>query len=188
MPINGLYVPISGGNERVLVVIKPFSDDRPDTTRCGMQKNAYYMDTADAVCKTDPGEWMAQLLADELQASGFYVSAERPASGTNALILEGSIIRLFVEPVRGMWTERLETDIEVKLTATSDSGLYAERNFFAKGIKKGRLASTSTPYHVSLKRAADEILSKMIEAVFDLMDKYPGLGKPDLEIDKTKLL
>lgn len=136
MPINGLDVPISGGNERAVVVVKPFSDDRSDTVRCGMKKNGYNMDTADAMCKTAPGEWMAELLADELRASGFNVSTERPVSRTNALILEGSIIKLFVEPVLGAWSGSLETDIQVKLTATSDSGLNAERTFFAKGKKR----------------------------------------------------
>jgi hypothetical protein len=186
MPINGLDVPISGGNQRTVVIVKPFSDDRLDTKRCGMKKNGYNMDTADAICKTTPDEWMTQLLADELRASGFNVSTEKSISNTNALIIEGSVTKLFTEPVIGMWSGSLETDIEVKLTATSASGLFAERVFFAKGIKKGVIVATAGPFLTSLKRATDEILTNMIEAIFYLMNQYPGLGQPDLEVETNE--
>ena len=184
MPITGLDVPISGGKKRTIVVVKPFSDERFDTKRCGMKKNGYNMDTADAICKTTPEEWIAQLLADELRASGFNVSTEKPMMSANTLIIEGSITKLFAEPVLGMWSGSVETDIEVKLTASSESGLLAERVFFAKGIKKGLMVATAGPFHTSLKRAADEILTNMIEAIFYLMNKYPNLGQPDLEMEK----
>lgn len=188
MPINGLDVTIPGGKQRSVIVVKPFSDNRKDTSRCGMKKNGFNSDTADAICKTNPGEWMSQLLADELRASEFSVSTDSPPSGTSALILEGAIMKLFVEPVIGMWSGSLETDIQVKLTAKSNSGLHAERIFFGKGIKKGVIIGTLNPYHASLKRATDEILTKMVEAVFFLMNKYPQLGKVDSAVAATDFI
>lgn len=188
MPNSRLEAPISGGNNRSIIVIQPFSDNRSDTSRCGMKKNGYNMDTANAVCKTTPEEWLAQQLTDELRASGFNVVTEKPSVKTNALILRGSISKLFIEPVLGFWSGSLETDIQVKLTASSNNGLFGERTFFVKGVKKGVIISTSSPYKTSLKRAADEILTKMVEAVHALMNQYPSIGKSDLTLGKVEYL
>ena len=54
MPTGGLEAPIAGGNGREIIVMIPFADEREIRDRCGMQKNGYNMDTADAVCTSDP--------------------------------------------------------------------------------------------------------------------------------------
>lgn len=179
MPVSGLEQPITGGNNREVIVSIPFNDTRPHKERCGMKKNGYNMDTADAICGIAPSEWIAQLLVDELRASRFKVLPPHAPHGRAALKIEGDVQKIFVEPVIGMWSGSLETDLQVKLTATTETGLRAERTFFAKGIKKGVIAATRTPFHTSLKRAADELLTEMVEAVFYLMNKYPQIGVPD---------
>lgn len=186
MPISGLEQRITGGNDREVIVSVPFNDTRAHKERCGMQKNGYNMDTANAICSIPPGEWIAQLLADELRASRFKVLAPNAPHGRAALKIEGDVQKLFVEPVIGMWSGSLETDLQVKLTATTETGLRAERTFFAKGIKKGVIAATRTPFHTSLKRAADELLTEMVEAVFYLMNKYPQIGVPVPEYQPIK--
>lgn len=181
LPTTGLEEPIRGGDDRTIIVLKPFLDNREDISRCGMKKNGYNMDTADATCNISPGDWLSQLLVDELRSSGF--NTDTPASdiNSNTIIIEGSIRRFFTEPVIGMWSGSLETDIEIDLIATSGSGLRAERKFFTKGVKKGVIVSTSTPYQTSLKRATEAILSNMVEAIFFLVNKYPSLGKPEFK-------
>ena len=73
LPTEGLTDTVPGGAGRQVIVTVPFDDAREIRDRCGMKKNGYNMDTADAVCETDPNQWIAQLLADELRASGFTV-------------------------------------------------------------------------------------------------------------------
>jgi len=176
LPTRGLENTLAGGKGRQVIVVVPFSDGRVIRNRCGMQKNGYNMDTADAVCQSDPKGWIAQLLADELRASGFSVLTEETAHRPGALRVEGSLIKLFVEPVMGAWSGSLEADLSVKLRVTTETGLEAERTFFVKGWKGGQLASTMQPYHTALHRATQAILEEMVRAILELLDRYPQLG------------
>ncbi len=176
LPSSGLKTTISGGNSREIAVIAPFSDERPDPKRCGMKKNGYNMDTADALCRISPNQWISVLLADELRASGFTIIEHANLQKKNTLVIAGTVSKVFVEPVLGMWSGSLEADLEVSLVATTSSGLRAERKFFSKGIKKGVQLVTRSPYQTSLKRATDSLLEDMVEAIFYLMNSYPHLG------------
>jgi hypothetical protein len=63
----------------------------------------------------------------------------------------------------------------VRLVATSRTGLRAERTFFVKG----ELTSVIWPQGVfndSLESGTRELLTKMVEAILDLMKRYPQLG------------
>jgi hypothetical protein len=177
LPTSGLERTISGGNDRQIVVVIPFTDERMIRHRCGMKKNGYNMDTADAICQGDPNAWFATLLANELRASGFTVLTAGAEHRPGALQLEGSLLKIFVEPVIGFWVGSLEADLSVNLRASSDTGLAAERTFFVKGWKGGQLAATSQPYHTALHRATQQILEEMVRAILELMDEYPQLGQ-----------
>ena len=137
------------------------------------------MDTADAVCQSDPLQWIAKLLADELRASGFEVIGSDASHDAGAVIIHGALKKLFVEPVIGMWSGSLETDLETTLTVSSDNGLRAERTFFVKGVQKGVMFSTLGPYHSSLTQASQASLREMVSAIIELMDRYPQLGSLD---------
>jgi len=176
LPTRGLENTVAGGNGRQVVVIIPFSDEREIRERCGMQKNGYNMDTADAICQSDPNTWIAKLLADELRASGFTVLSQDGPHRPGALQIEGSLVKIFVEPVIGFWSGSLEADLSVRLRATTETGLEAERTFFVKGWKGGTLASTMQPYHTALHRATQALLEEMVRAIVELMDSYPELG------------
>lgn len=186
MPTKGAPDTVPGGRGRQIVLVQPFIDERPTKDRCGMQKNGYNMDTADAKCQEDPAAWMARYLGDELRASGFSVLRPEDAHREGALRLEGALLQLFVEPVIGFWSGSLETDLSVRLVATTATGLRAERVFFVKGVKKGVLASTLNPYHTSLNRAAQDAAVAMVRALIELLDRYPQLGWTPLEcIDRA---
>jgi hypothetical protein len=180
LPTKGLDDTIPGGNGRQIVVVTPFSDEREIRDRCGMQKNGYNMDTADAVCQSDPSAWIADLLADELRASGFTVIDEATEHRPGALRIDGSLLKIFVEPVIGFWSGSLESDLSVKLRATTETGLEAERTFFVKGWKGGQMLSTTRPYLTSLHRATQQLLEEIVGAVLELMDRYPQLGSRDV--------
>jgi len=175
LPTKGLPETVPGGRGRQVVVVVPFADDR-SIQRCGMQKNGYNMDTADAVCQSEPEAWIAQQLADELRASGFTVLAEGSPHRPGALEVEGSLIKVFVEPVLGAWTASLEADLSVELHASTETGLRASRTFFVKGWKGGVAASTMQPFHTALARAAHGIVEEMVRSIIELMDDYPELG------------
>jgi hypothetical protein len=176
LPTKGLADTVPGGRGRQVVVSIPFSDARELRDRCGMQKNGYNMDTADAVCQSAPEAWIAHLLADELRASGFTVLRDESPHRPGALAVEGSLLEIFVEPVAGFWAVSLEADLEVRLNAKTETGLRAERTFFVKGWKGGVQVVTMQPFHTALNRATHALLEEMVRAIIELMDQYPELG------------
>ena len=76
------------------------------------------------------------MLAGELEASGFTVLAAEQGGRDSALKIEGVLLKIFAEPVVGAWTTTIETDLSVRLVATSRTGLRAERTFFVKGDRE----------------------------------------------------
>jgi hypothetical protein len=175
MPISGLSTPLRGGNGRQIVVTVPFADQRAQPNRCGMQKNGYNMDTANVLCRKEPTQWFAQLLGDELRAAGFTVVAADAAHKPSALRVDGTLLQLFVEPLAGAFTVSCEADLQVRLVASSETGLHAERTFMAKGVWQG-FAGIDGPFQDSFKKASDAVLSDVVEAILDLMNRYPQLG------------
>jgi hypothetical protein len=176
LPDTPLEQRLEGGKDRQVIVVIPFSDEREIRDRCGMQKNGYNMDTADAICQSDPNAWIASRIAQELERAGFDVLSPAETHRDSALRIEGDLLKIFVEPVIGAWSGSLEADLSVRLRATSDTGLEAERTFFVKGWKGGVMAWTTQPYLTSLDRAAKQMLEEIVRAVVELMDEYPQLG------------
>jgi hypothetical protein len=173
------YAALTGGQGRRVVVVVPFEDSR-GVVRCGMMKNGYNMDTADAICPEPPAAWIARLLANELRAAGFLVTtegapAEAPGVDRDVLRVEGDLLTLFVEPVIGFWEVTLETDFEVRLAATTASGLLAERGFFVKGSKQS-VGAFKSVFQSSFDDATRQIVREMVVAITILMNRYPELG------------
>lgn len=174
-PESGLEAPIPGGNQRQVVVVIPFQDDRQNRTRCGVQKGGYGNETAVALCQGDPAEWIASFLARELTASGFTVLRSADGAKDTALRIEGVLLQIFAEPVVGFWSTTVETDMKVKLVATSKTGLQAERTFFSKG----ELTNVIWPqgiFNDSVRNGTRDLLTKMVQAILELMNRYPELG------------
>jgi len=174
-PPTGLKTPIPGGNQRQVIVTIPFTDARRMKDRCGVQKGGYGNETAAAHCVDDPAQWLATMLAGELKASGFSVLAGPDGARDSALRVEGVLLKIFAEPVVGFWSTTVETDLHVKLVATSRTGLQAERTFYVKG----ELTSVIWPqgiFNDSLEAGTRDLLAKMVQAILDLMKAYPQLG------------
>jgi hypothetical protein len=77
--------------------------------------------------------------------------------------------------VVGFWTTTVETDLNVRLVATSRAGLRAERTFFVKGELQSAIWSQGI-FNDSLENGTRELLGKMVEAILELMKQYPELG------------
>lgn len=174
-PESGLETPIPGGNQRQVIVAIPLRDARQSTNRCGVQKGGWGNETATAVCHGDPAEWLATLLARELAASGFTVLPSEQGARDTALKVEGVLLKIFVEPVVGFWSTTVESDFNVKLVATSKTGLHAERMFFAKGEKTSIIWPQGI-FNDSVAEGTRDLLSKMVRAILELMKRYPELG------------
>jgi len=151
LPIHALAKPISGGNGRQVIVVVPFSDERQIRDRCGMKKNGYNMDTADALCQSDPNAWIATLLARELRASGFTVVDDKAAHRPGALRVEGSLLKIFVEPVIGFWSGSVEADVSIRLMfALGCRHVVVERD--AGRVDSARSITSSSDQQWSVKR------------------------------------
>ena len=173
-PDSGLKTPIPGGNQRQVIVVIPFTDARQTTDRCGVQKGGFGNETAVGICQGNPAQWIAEFLARELKASGFSVLSAGEGRDS-ALKLEGTLLKIFAEPVVGFWSTTVESDLQVKLVATSGTGLRAERTFFVKG----ELTSVIWPqgiFNDSLEDGVRQMLKRMVEAILELMSQYPQLG------------
>ena len=68
-----------------------------------------------------------------------------------------------------------ESDLNVKLVVTSKTGLQAERAFFAKGEKTSIIWPQGI-FNDSVERGSRDLLTKMVEAILELMKRYPELG------------
>lgn len=169
------FTHLSGGDGREIVVLRPFVDERQIRNRCGIQKNGFNMDTASAHCSAEPTTWLADFLAAELKAAGFVVTTDRAAGKPNTVTIEGSLFKFFVEPVIGFTTVTLETDIHIKLVATSPNGLDAERSFFVKGSYSA-LTGMASNFQQSGDEASRKIVKDMVSAILTLMNRYPELG------------
>lgn len=62
-PEAGLEQPIPGGNQRQVIVTIPFQDARQSASRCGVQKNGWGAEMAQAVCQGNPTQLIAELLS-----------------------------------------------------------------------------------------------------------------------------
>jgi len=168
------------GKGRSVTVVVPFADGRSITNRCGMQKNGYNMDTADATCDQSPTEWLARRLLSELDAAGFRAIAateiedtSNDSNRTGPARVEGSLLKLFVEPVLGAWTGSLEADLHVRLRVTRPDGLEAEREFFSKGVRAGQMASVTPGFESALRRGTTTMMDEMVRGIAQLLDDYP---------------
>jgi uncharacterized lipoprotein YajG len=166
---------LSGGEERQVVVVTPFKDERATPDRCGIQKNSYNAETARAICSADPAKWMGDMLAAQLTAAGFAVVQDGAAKPT-ALAVNGAVMTFFVEPVIGFSSITLETDIRAKLVVSSQSGLVAERTFFTKAVTSAMVARAGN-FQTSVDEATQTIVKEMVAAVISLANRYPQLGR-----------
>jgi hypothetical protein len=94
------------------------------------------------------------------------MSTIEPTKPTTVQI-DGELLQLYTEPVSRVSSD---ADIYLHLTARSGNGLLAERNLFEKG--RGGDAQRS------VNSGVRKMLTAAVQAITELMDQYPMLGKP----------
>ena len=155
-----------GADRRVAVPI-PFNDDRPKRSICGDQKATYGLSRGVVECTGSPASDLAALLGNQLRASGYDVKAGDGSVGADTLRVEGDLLQFFVERVRAGGD--VEADIHVRLRASSNSGLLAEREFY----KKGR----ANNYQRAVNSAVRKTLIAMTDAITGLLDQHPTVAR-----------
>jgi Uncharacterized lipoprotein len=174
-PAGPIRASMKGGKGRAVRVMVPFADQRPERHRCGMQKNGFNMDTANVHCTEDPASSLPRLLAGSLGSAGF--SVYWGPEGSSTVTIAGQLLQYFVEPKVGFVTFTPEADIYVRLTATSGSGLVAERNFYIKADETS-MVGTESNFQRASDAATQRLIAEMTGAIAALMDRYPELGTP----------
>jgi hypothetical protein len=160
------------------VVVQKFIDVRDEQDRCGMKKNGYNADTANVICpEPDVGNWIAWMFASRLKSAGFSVIAPGQQHSPDPLFVEGRVEQFFVEPVLYFFTANIETDLGVQVVARTGSGMTAARVFYVKGTDSA-FWGTDGAFQTSFENATQSMLTSMVEAVADLMNRHPGLGAP----------
>jgi len=172
------------GRGREVILEPSFTDQRPFPDRCGMQKNAYNMDTANVNCSVPPPAWLSTAFAQGLVSAGFLVRRSNETPSASAVHIDGTVLQFFVEPDVGFTSFTPEADIAVKLVATSASGLRAERVFYVKGIEES-LIGTEDNFQKATDSATTQMVSAMVNALAALMDRYPQLGAPNASNSPT---
>jgi hypothetical protein len=168
----------NAGRGREVIVVMPFEEKRHELGRCGMQKNGYNTDTADAVCSVAPNRWLADALAQALVKSGYRVLRDDTAvPGPTTVVVRGELRQYFIEPKNNFMYVTLEADIGIVLDVASPNGLRAQRSFYVKGTDSG-MASSEAHFQAASDEAASEIVGSMVLAITQLLDRYPGLGAP----------
>lgn len=167
--------PSTVGQHRSVLIVAPFTNQRPQPRRCGMKKNGFGMDTADVLCEWEPEQSIAILLSSSLQACGVDL---RPRSPTDDTVqIRGEVLEYFIEPVSRVFYVNIEADIHVRLTLTSWSGLIAERDFYVKGEEPSAF-EPAQDYQSSNDSATRTIVLAMTKAIIQLFNQYPQLGRP----------
>jgi hypothetical protein len=157
------------GHGRAVVVVVPFAGERSQPHRCGMKKNGYGFDTASLTCDRAPELFLAQRLAQHLEAAGFDVVDD--AAGASWQV-QGVLRELFVEPDIGLVLVSPEADIEVQIIVTNREGLRAERVFYVKHVEATLIPSDGA-FQSSFEAVVEKHSVVVTGAIIELMDRYP---------------
>jgi hypothetical protein len=160
------------GQGREIVLVRPFENGRGQA-RCGMKKNGYNADTANVLCSAAPEVALANLVAGQLAAAGFEVLDDPADAEPSTIVLTGVLEQVFIEPKMDYFTATFETDLALKLTAKTGTGLRAARTFYLKGEEATYFASPEDMQR-SLTSATRQLVLGVVGAVANLADRYPS--------------
>jgi hypothetical protein len=167
---------LEGGAGREVVVF-PVTDERGDSARCGVKRNAYGTETADARCEPDASTWLVHLVLRGLNQAGFRPVTLLTAKTPDPLRLRLTLEHLFIDADPGFATVMLTADVHVLVTADTASGLVATRSFFVQ-VERSTVALTDRAYQATMDEATDMLIARVVTAVVELANHYPVVGMP----------
>jgi hypothetical protein len=167
---------LQGGAGREVVVF-PVTDERGDSTRCGVKRNAYGTETADARCEPDASTWLVHLVLRGLNQAGFRPVTLLTAKTPDPLRIRLTLERLFIDADPEFATVTLTADVHVLVAVDTASGLAARRSFFVQ-VEQSTALVTERAYQAVMDEATNALVARVVAAVVELADKYPAIGVP----------
>jgi hypothetical protein len=174
LPAASLTTATTGGAGREVIVF-PVRDERDELKRCGVKRNGLSAETADVLCEPEPSQWLGELMLRALDRAGFKVVTTRTAKSADPLRLSLTLRHLFIDQENGVLTVALVTDAHVVIDAETQTGLSAQRSFFAKS-ENDVLAVLDSGLQASMDHAVEKLADEMVTALVDLNAKYPSTG------------
>jgi hypothetical protein len=86
--------------------------------------------------------------------------------------IQGTLRRIFVEPMIGFITVSGDAEMHVELRATSKSGLAATRSFYVRTSRSSAFG-TMDIYQGAFDQATAQLVRDMAAAILALMNRYP---------------
>jgi hypothetical protein len=137
-----------------------------------MKKNGYNMDMASVYCER-PDRTLANLVATHLSLAGFKVLRDQRQAGPSTIVLSGTLEKVFLEPKLNFFSSHMETDVSLRLLATTASGLSAQRHFYVKGDEATFFGSTEDMQR-SFDAGVRRLVIGVVGAVVNLAEQFPA--------------
>jgi len=158
------------GQGREIVVVRPFRDSRTDS-RCGMKKNGYNSESATVLCNA-PASLIGDLIARHLALAGFRIIRDRRDASPSAIYLTGALEQIYVEPKNNYFSVEIETDVALRLRASTTAGLSTERRFYVKG-NEATVFAGDEDFQRSFDAGMRRLVTSVVGAVADLAEQIP---------------
>jgi hypothetical protein len=176
MPSSSIGTGLLGGEGRHVSLNRPFHDERPQYDYC--EKEIRKKTRPRLECSPEAPVWIADAFANALEAAGLQIDTEPDAAPADAVHIEGTLAHFAIEDRPGFSEVTSESDAHVRLVLSTDSGLRAERSFFAKSARASSMATNKTMGRTAMREVSERIIHEMVAAVLSLLNRYPELGRP----------
>jgi len=156
------------------VVVFPSVDQRATAPRCGARRNMYGADVGRVRCTMEPTQWLNEAVLNGLHRRNFKIVTLANAKSQSPLQVNLTLKTLFVDELVETGRVEMVADVEVVVVVRTSSGLQAERSFF---VRKDHSAPNEGTYQELLLLASRQVSNDILDAIVELADRYPALGK-----------
>jgi hypothetical protein len=167
------------GAQREILVVDPFADQR-ESASCGQKKNGFGINSAPIECRTPPGVWVSQALANGFAQNGYVVLPPGSKPGPNTYVVTGVVKEFFMAPDVDITKAMNKMNVSVQLDVTMPTGAPAERDFHEMG-QSLFTAEDNNGFDKAADSATMQLVGETVEAVGQLIqhpDAAPGWHAP----------
>lgn len=159
------------------VVLRDVVDARPDTSRVGVVKNGWGLETANAVTATDVAAAVSSALVDSLIASGWAVTragvgAAVPVPQGEDWVVSGWLGSVMSEPVIGAWFIELRAEAELVLEVRTATRLF-RRTVRGFHLEPDNWICLAPCMEAGLREALGAAVHDAVRALLELSERVP---------------
>lgn len=156
------------------VVVFPSVDERENPRSCGARRNVYGADVGRVRCQMEPTQWLNEAVLRGLHHRSFKVVQLHSAKSGSPLHVSLGLRTLFIDEILEGDGVTMVADVEVHVTVRSNTGLLAERSFF---VREREFSANESSYQDTLTLASRRMQNHILDAIVELADRYPALGR-----------